>query len=115
VFEVLDLPQEITEKPDAYVFGEVRGVIEFEDVNFHYIKEGKGLLKDIRRFGLLQDSQQIAARDNSGSVPVGKNEQVEEKAAPGQAREEVLNHISFRAEPGQLVALVDPVAPARPL
>ena len=36
---------------------DVRGVIEFEDVSFHYIKEGKGLLKDIRRFGLLQDTQ----------------------------------------------------------
>jgi len=35
----------------------VHGVIEFEDVSFHYIREGKGLLKDIRRFGLLQDSR----------------------------------------------------------
>ena len=30
------------------------------------------------------------------------------KPPPAQAREEVLDHISFRAEPGQLVALVGP-------
>jgi ATP-binding cassette subfamily B protein len=108
VFEVLDLPQEIVEKADAYVFNEVRGVIGFEDVSFHYIREGKGLLKDIRRFGLLQDSQPVPPRDSSGSAPDGKSDQDEEKVAPSQAREEVLDHISFRAEPGQLVALVGP-------
>jgi ATP-binding cassette subfamily B protein len=108
VFEVLDLPQEIVEKADAHVFNNVRGVIEFEDVSFHYIKEGKGLLKDIRRFGLLQDSQQVSSRDNSGITGSEKNDQDEEKIAPSQAREEVLEHISFRAEPGQLVALVGP-------
>ena len=108
VYEVLDLPQEIVEKADAHVFNNVRGVIEFEDVSFHYIKEGKGLLKDIRRFGLLQDSQQVSSRDNSGITGSEKNDQDEEKIAPSQAREEVLEHISFRAEPGQLVALVGP-------
>jgi ATP-binding cassette, subfamily B, bacterial len=108
VFEVLDLPQEITEKADAYIFNDVRGVIEFDDVSFHYIKEGRGLLKDIRRFGLLQDSQQTRSRDSSGSEQNEKNEQDEEKPALSQAREEVLDHISFRAEPGQLVALVGP-------
>jgi ATP-binding cassette subfamily B protein len=96
------------EKADAHVFNNVRGVIEFEDVSFHYIKEGKGLLKDIRRFGLLQDSQQVSSRDNSGITGGEKNDQDEEKIAPSQAREEVLDHISFRAEPGQLVALVGP-------
>jgi ATP-binding cassette subfamily B protein len=38
----------------------------------------------------------------------GKNSQVDEKAALSQPREEVLDHISFRVEPGQLVALVGP-------
>ena len=108
VFEVLDLPQEIVEKTDAHVFNNVRGVIEFEDVSFHYIKEGKGLLKDIRRFGLLQDTQQASSRDNSNITRNEKNDEDDEKVTPTQAREEVLDHISFRAEPGQLVALVGP-------
>jgi len=108
VFEVLDLPQEITEKPDAHVLNNVRGVIEFDDVSFHYIKEGKGLLKDIRRFGLLQADQQVASRDNSTATRTGKDERDEDQVSPSQAREEVLDGISFRAEPGQLVALVGP-------
>ena len=108
VFEVLDLHQEIIDKPDARMLNDVRGVIEFEDVSFHYIREGKGLLKDIRRFGLLQDSQPASSEDNTEEKNDGKSNQDEVKATSKQARDEVLNHISFRAEPGQLVALVGP-------
>ena len=108
VFEVLDLHQEIIDKPDARMLNDVRGVIEFEDVSFHYIREGKGLLKDIRRFGLLQDSQPASSEDNTEEKNDGKSNQDEGKATSKQARDEVLNHISFRAEPGQLVALVGP-------
>ena len=108
VFEVLDLPHEIEEKADANVLENVRGVIEFEDVSFHYIKEGKGLLKDIRRFGLLQDTQMPLSRDNLNVSHNEKNDEDDEKVAQTQAREEVLDHITFRAEPGQLVALVGP-------
>lgn len=109
VFEVLDLPHEITEKPDAFVLKDVRGVIEFEDVSFHYMREGKSLLKDIRRFGLLQDTVMESSRDRSSPVDNDKkNNGEEEEVVSVQAREEVLEHISFRAEPGQLVALVGP-------
>ena len=108
VFEVLDLPQEITEKADAQVLSNVKGVIQFDDVSFHYMKEGKGLLKDVRRFGLLQETQSAASRNGTNATGNSKNNQNNEKVAPGQAREEVLDHINFRAEPGQLVALVGP-------
>lgn len=108
VFEVLDLPQEIIEKPDAHVLNNVRGVIEFEDVSFHYIKEGKGLLKDIRRFGLLQDTQTALPGNGTEEKNNGKSEQDDEKTTISQSREEVLDHISFRVQPGQLVALVGP-------
>jgi ATP-binding cassette, subfamily B, bacterial len=108
VFEVLDLPQEIVEKPDAQALNNVKGVIEFDDVSFHYMKEGKGLLKDVRRFGLLQETQSAASRNGSNATGNSKNNQDNEKVAPSQAREEVLDHINFRAEPGQLVALVGP-------
>ena len=108
VFEVLDLPQEIVVKPDAHLLNDVHGVIEFEDVSFHYIREGKGLLKDIRRFGLLQDTQAIPSRDSARQMPSDTGNQDDEITPFNQAREEVLDHISFRAEPGQLVALVGP-------
>ncbi|MGA7728568.1 MAG: ATP-binding cassette domain-containing protein, partial [Dehalococcoidales bacterium] len=80
----------------------------FDDVSFHYMKEGKGLLKDVRRFGLLQETQSAASRNGTNATGNSKNNQNNEKVAPGQAREEVLDHINFRAEPGQLVALVGP-------
>ena len=108
VFEVLDLRQEIIDKPDAYLLTDVRGVIEFDDVSFHYIREGKGLLKDIRRFGLLQDSMPASPKDNTEEKTNSKKDSDDEKATSKQARDEVLDHISFRAEPGQLVALVGP-------
>ena len=108
VFEVLDLPQEITEKANAHVLNNVKGVIEFDDVSFHYMKEGKGLLKDVRRFGLLPETKSAAARNGTNVTGNSKNNEDKEKVAPSQAREEVLNHVTFRAEPGQLVALVGP-------
>jgi ATP-binding cassette subfamily B protein len=109
VFEVLDLPVEIAEKPAAYSMQDVRGVLEFEDVSFRYRVDEKGLLKDVRRFGQMQDVQGVL----SGDVP-DKNRENENAGEPDksgpvtQAREEVLEHISFRAEPGHLVALVGP-------
>jgi ATP-binding cassette subfamily B protein len=36
VFEVLDLPLEIEQKPDAYLLQNVRGALEFDDVSFQY-------------------------------------------------------------------------------
>ena len=108
VFEVLDLPREIIEKPNAYELTGVRGVIEFDDVNFHYIREGKGLLKDVRRFGLLQDTQAALPGNSIEEKISGNNNPLDEKTTVVHSREEVLDHISFRAEPGQLVALVGP-------
>ncbi len=100
VFEVLDLPLEIAEKPDAKTLENVRGVLEFEDVSFRYTLDEKGLLKDVRRFGQMQDVQAVLSGYTSESS--------EKESGPSQAREQVLEHVSFRAEPGQLVALVGP-------
>ena len=63
VFEVLDLPLEIVEKPDAIVLHSVQGVLEFEDVNFRYRMDDKGLLKDVRRFGQMQDVKAVLSGD----------------------------------------------------
>ena len=109
VFEVLDVPAEIIEKENTHVLGEVRGVLEFEDVGFHYTLEGKGLLRDVRRFGQMQDVVAVLSGPTEKRSS-GENGHEDEKPAvePSQAREEVLEHISFRVEPGQLVALVGP-------
>lgn len=35
-FEIMDVPCEITDSPDAKPLGEVKGAVSFEDVGFHY-------------------------------------------------------------------------------
>jgi ATP-binding cassette, subfamily B, bacterial len=109
VFEVLDLPLGITSKSGAYVLQDVRGVLEFDDVTFRYTVDEKGLLKDVRRFGQIQDVKAVLSDDSMKEQRNFDNVAEDEKqAALNQTRDEVLEHISFRAEPGQLVALVGP-------
>jgi ATP-binding cassette, subfamily B, bacterial len=109
VFEVLDLPLEIVEKPSACVLQAVRGELEFEDVSFRYTIDEKGLLKDVRRFGQIQDVRAVLSGDRSEKPRNGEAAAEDEKlAVHSQARDEVLEHVSFRAEPGRLVALVGP-------
>ncbi len=110
VFEVLDLPVEIVEKPDAIVLQTTRGELEFENVNFRYNVDEKGLLKDVRRFGQMQDVKAVLSGEEGTQKKTNGDAAVEEEhlTVLTQARDEVLEHISFRAEPGQLVAMVGP-------
>jgi len=108
VFEVMDLPHEVAEKPNATVLQNVHGVLEFADVNFRYTIEEKSLLKDVRRFGQVQDVKAVLSGGSGEKPGNGRNPEDKALAVHTQARDEVLEHISFRAEPGQLVALVGP-------
>lgn len=78
VFEVLDLEPLITEKPDARALPEGPVSVEFDSVRFGYPAADKVSLASL---------EEVAALDTRGG-------------------EEVLHGISFRAEPGQMVALV---------
>lgn len=107
VFEVLDLPLEIAEKPNAHVLKDTRGIVEFEDVGFSYTRDSKGLLKAVRRFGQMQDIRTVLSGDIPEKDRSDENDNDSENLTVlTQAREQVLEHISFRAEPGHLVALV---------
>ena len=108
VFEVIDLPYEVAEKPNAQVLQKVNGELEFEDVNFRYTVEEKSLLKDVRRYGQIQNVNTVLSGDGDDKPRKGKNPEDKALAVHTQARDEVLEHVSFRAEPGQLVALVGP-------
>jgi ATP-binding cassette subfamily B protein len=111
VFEVLDLPYEIAEKKEARVLQNVQGMLEFEDVHFRYHVEEKALLKDVRRYGQMQNVTAVLSGESEEKPRSGENNENNEDggaAVHTQAREEVLEHISFRAEPGSLVALVGP-------
>lgn len=78
VFEVLDLKPLIQEKPDAQALPDAPTSVEFDQVRFAYPSADKVSLASL---------EEVATLDSRGGV-------------------EVLKGISFRAEPGQMVALV---------
>jgi ABC-type multidrug transport system fused ATPase/permease subunit len=78
VFEVLDLPPMITERPGARTVPPGGVSVEFDEVRFAYPPASKVSLASL---------EDVAVLDQRGG-------------------EDVLHGISFRAEPGQLVALV---------
>ncbi|MBG0739692.1 ABC transporter ATP-binding protein [Paeniglutamicibacter antarcticus] len=78
VFEILDLKPLITEKPNAHGIPRGPVAVEFDDVRFAYPSADKVSLASL---------EDVATLDTRGG-------------------EEVLHGISFRAEPGQTIALV---------
>jgi ATP-binding cassette subfamily B protein len=80
VFEVLDLPSTVAEKPDAVALPHGSARVEFDHVDFGYPRADEVSLASL----------EVVAR--------------QENRDPGQ----VLHGITFTAEPGQMVALVGP-------
>ncbi len=88
---------------------QTRGELVFDDVTFNYAIDESILLSDVKRFGSMDNVTAVLSLESKG-----KKEKEELDADDGeaesksQAREVALEHISFRAAPGQLVALVGP-------
>jgi ATP-binding cassette subfamily B protein len=80
VFEVLDLPPAISEKPDAVAVPKGTAKVEFRDVTFRYPSAADVSLASL---------EDVASLDRTVTDPV-------------------LKGLSFTVEPGQLVALVGP-------
>ena len=78
VFEVLDLEPLISDAPDAVDVPEGPVAVEFDDVRFSYPSADKVSLASL---------EEVAVLDSRGG-------------------QEVLHGVSFRAEPGQIIALV---------
>lgn len=98
VFEVIDLPPEIEEKPGAVELKDVKGEIKFEKVTFTYQVGDEHLLSDVHRYGSM----------DSVSAVLSEAEGEKEEEAKSQARGNALEDVSFCVEPGKLVALVGP-------
>ena len=106
VFEVIDLPLEIAERENPVEIVRPRGQLTFENVSFSYRETGSSLLRDVMRYGRMEDVAVFSgvsqreerlkrSRDNADS-------------GNSQARDKALDDVSFTIEPGQLVALVGP-------
>ena len=89
VFEYLDLPVEIQDKPDAVVLKDVSGRIRFENVSFDYMAANERLGIDLRSNG-------------------GHEKEDEETPVFIPTRRFALKDLNFEIQPGQLVALVGP-------
>ncbi len=93
VFEVLDLPVEIQDRPEAITLPDVTGRVAFHDVTFSYTEGGDGgsalLGLDIDRH-----SRDYEATDT--------------KTVPRPSRRKALASVNFEIKPGELAALVGP-------
>ena len=114
VFEVLDLPADIREKPDAHALEDVKGEVVFDDVSFAYTAGEMNLLSQVKRYSQDAIEAALSGGANGRGKPVDAAREAVEateanaEAAHHQARELALEHVSFHIEPGQLVALVGP-------
>jgi ATP-binding cassette, subfamily B, bacterial len=110
VFEVLDLPHDIVEKDKAQPLENVKGELAFENVTFTYSVDESKLLKEVKRYGRMEDVGAVLSLTGNGRNGKSNGDEAEPEpdATKSQAREVALEDISFRAAPGQLVALVGP-------
>jgi ATP-binding cassette subfamily B protein len=106
VFELLDLPHDIQEKKDAMELNEVKGELVFDNVTFRYTVDEDKLLSEVKRYGSMDNvTAVLSLGDKAGEKGNGSQPETGTKS---QARETALEDISFRAAPGQLIALVGP-------
>jgi ATP-binding cassette subfamily B protein len=117
VFEVIDLPLDIAETPEAVSLRDVKGRLTFENVMFKYEAREAPQLSDVQRYGHMDNVQAVLSGDERRSGKNGKDRvpaaptmpsALTAQAATTQARERTLHDISFTIEPGQLAALVGP-------
>lgn len=89
VFEVLDLPREIDERPNAQHLDQVRGHVTFEHVSFSYLE--------------IPEKAAISLTPRERTTEASSD-----MIQPIMSRYWALDDVSFEAKPGQMVALVGP-------
>lgn len=111
VFEIIDLPQDIEEKKNAFALRDAKGELAFEDISFKYSINENIMLSEVKRYGSMANVTAVMSlgeKTKSGDGMKDAESIVGEAEAKSQARVVALEGISFTAAPGQLVALVGP-------
>jgi ATP-binding cassette subfamily B protein len=114
VFEVLDTPVEIDDRPGALPLGQVRGHVRFEQVCFSYLaNENEGAstaamgLEEVPRFGWGPHAVPTQPKSTDGKK-VATVPPTPDLQNGDEPQRWVLRDVSFEIQPGQLVALVGP-------
>lgn len=114
VFEVLDLPLDISEKPNAIELTDVQGAVTFDHVSFSYVETADSVrLSDVQRMGRMDNVQAVLSGDkpktNGKAVDKGLDKPLDKTADHElQARVMATDDVTFTLKPGQLAALVGP-------
>jgi ATP-binding cassette subfamily B protein len=87
IFEILDLPEEIRSPASARPLSTLTGLVKFEDVSFFY-----------RPFAPLTTDGNTPRTDPAPASP----------RAPDRHTRAALHHVSFEAQPNQVIALIGP-------
>ncbi len=105
VFEVIDLPLDVDEKPGAHTLDMVDGRLTFDHVMFEYHIDEHHLLRRVERHG---QQELVHAALSGGETLSGTSKTNGDTPPNSQARGLALQDITLTIEPGQLVALVGP-------
>jgi ATP-binding cassette subfamily B protein len=102
VFEVLDLPLEITDRPESIQLIEAEGHVRYENVSFQYASAEKKQvgLEDVRRFSFHSSQAYVPPSKKAD----GERDHDQVDQGPRWA----VRGVSFSIQPGQIAALVGP-------
>ncbi|HEX9019210.1 MAG TPA: ABC transporter transmembrane domain-containing protein [Anaerolineaceae bacterium] len=118
VFEVIDLPQEIVEKPDAITLDNVRGELSFENVTFRYALKQEFLLHDVQRPGRMENVREVLSdgkdeKNGHNGAAREKKPAVEGADDPSEATEAAEGDLGALAEDGAMGEGIMPHTQAR--
>ncbi len=110
VFETLNIPVEIQDKPEAIELHDVRGDLRFDHVIFSYLAEGEHessspYVRELMSHAAIEPN----GSGNGANGHVAEDDTDEEQSAGiVPTRRLALHKVSFEIKSGQLVALVGP-------